>query len=427
MSHETDQEASDSLAPGMRFEGDLMGFWAYNDARKLCRRLSPLDTRRSHCVGVWLACSSPATTTDVRGRDEIGVPSEGARFTGELALRRTIGFLAVSTSGTGPRGVPRINRDHRDSDHLGLVLDEGTELGKRPGRKRRPLGPANRYPITDAVQIFDGDPAPGAFGLGDDFLADNVIDVGSEAPLFFAALVGQSTGRASELPAKLDTQPAMATTERVHLRTGIDCTVAVGGDVHDPEVDAEVVDDLALGGFDIVDGREKIPLPVTQNQIAFALSGPEKFPLMLAANEGDLLASGHCPDRDALRIPAQNTVIIGNRAVGAKDAKRFSVELIGVRHFSDGANRHLGRQPEFRSNRVVDEFLKCVFAEGARLPRLPTDRVRCRVGTFQRGEKYFRLLRGWLEFHRGSQFHVPILAELGTNVKYRMDRGRQSS
>jgi hypothetical protein len=57
-------------------------------------------------------------------------------------------------------------------------------LVKRPARKSRSLGFANRYPITDAAKFFKGDTAIGAFSLIDNLFADVVVNPSGEAMLF---------------------------------------------------------------------------------------------------------------------------------------------------------------------------------------------------------------------------------------------------
>ena len=104
----------------------------------------------------------------------------------ELGLARTVGFLAMPADGTRPAGVARVDRHDGHTRKLGLVLHERSKLEERPSRVPVALPLPNRCPVTNARKVFEGDTASGAFGLGDDGLADAVVLLLSE-PGFLAS------------------------------------------------------------------------------------------------------------------------------------------------------------------------------------------------------------------------------------------------
>lgn len=59
-----------------------------------------------------------------------------------------------------------------------------TQVMERPAVQRSPLGLAKPYPLADALEVFQGDAALGALGLGHDAFADAVVDV--EGRYFYA-------------------------------------------------------------------------------------------------------------------------------------------------------------------------------------------------------------------------------------------------
>src|SRR5690606_47772 len=101
-------------------------------------------------------------------RDVIGGGSVPARNTGEASLRWTIGFIDAPTGDAGATGVLGIDQDHRHSRESCLVDDKASELEEGPVVQSCPLPAAGRYPVADARQVFEGDPASGALRRGHD-------------------------------------------------------------------------------------------------------------------------------------------------------------------------------------------------------------------------------------------------------------------
>jgi len=111
---------------------------------------------------VRLHDGSPA---DVLRSDGIRRASEPAGYATEQCLGAAVGLCYLPAGRAGAGGIPGINEHHRNTGQPGLVLDEGAKLMERPTMLNATLSLANRYPVTDALQIFEGDTAIGAFGL----------------------------------------------------------------------------------------------------------------------------------------------------------------------------------------------------------------------------------------------------------------------
>ncbi|HEV3166612.1 MAG TPA: hypothetical protein VGZ22_21485, partial [Isosphaeraceae bacterium] len=61
-----------------------------------------------------------------------------------------------------------------------LVRDETVQLPERPSREPVPrVSALSRDPFANPLEVFEGNPAIGAFGLFDERLADVVVDVGT--------------------------------------------------------------------------------------------------------------------------------------------------------------------------------------------------------------------------------------------------------
>ena len=91
--------------------------------------------------------------------------------------------------------VAGIDRNQQNTCQRSLLAQKGAKLMERPTAQSGTLLFPNRYPVVDALQLFQGDAALGAFGLGNDLLQDAVIDVSSKASFFATDVVGASVWR----------------------------------------------------------------------------------------------------------------------------------------------------------------------------------------------------------------------------------------
>src|SRR6266540_281475 len=132
-----------------------------------------------------------APTGTVLGRDiasgvQVRIEMIPTLPTLECALGTPVGAGSMPTAATQLRGMSRINRNHRTTALLGLVLNFGFERGERPA-----MHPAFRpsllggflalfCPLADVFQVFQHDRRTRAGGLHD-LLTEDVIGIFSEA------------------------------------------------------------------------------------------------------------------------------------------------------------------------------------------------------------------------------------------------------
>jgi hypothetical protein len=126
---------------------------------------------------------SPAT--DVAGGVPIGMGLVAACPAIKPIPALPVGAFAVPALGASLAGISGVHEDHGYIRESRLVADERAELGERPSREPilRVTAPS-RDPVADALEVFEGDPASGAFGGLDDLLADDVVLVPAEPSLF---------------------------------------------------------------------------------------------------------------------------------------------------------------------------------------------------------------------------------------------------
>jgi hypothetical protein len=153
----------------------------------------------------------------------------------------------------------------------------------------------------DPLQVFQGDATAGAYSLGDDPLADHMIDVGGKPRLCPAAFAKQPLGALGALALELLPQPAVSVTDPVHVRPTVSGTVTAGGDVDDPKVHTEHPHRALLGLLRDLAGRQQQPAAVPEQQITLAASGCQQPPLVSPAGEAHVLEPAtDGPDRHRL-------------------------------------------------------------------------------------------------------------------------------
>ena len=114
-------------------------------------------------------------------RVEVGMGRLPTIFAGESVLTTDTHMQAV---GTGLGCVARVNRHDADASPSRLVLDELLQLVECPRVQASPLSFAEPTPIPNAFKHLKDDGQPMLFGVGDQILANGVVDLfsGSVAP-----------------------------------------------------------------------------------------------------------------------------------------------------------------------------------------------------------------------------------------------------
>ena len=271
--------------------------------------------------------------------------SEPVGNAAELSLRRTITLIDQPTTGASAGRISGINEHHGHPSQSRLVAHELAQLEERPTAQRSPLGPANREPVVNALEIFQRDPTSGAFGHGHEALADRVVHIGCEASFCATPLSEESLGAAGSLGLQSLTELPMPATQSVDLRAGVDRAITVGGNVDDPKVNPKPLRGLTRWLLDI-DRGEEVPTIIAKDEVRFSLPELQQCTGSLATNERDALPADSGPDRDlgAVNIPAENPVIEGDGAVRLEGPPALPVQLVGIGYLGDAADHDLCRE-----------------------------------------------------------------------------------
>lgn len=342
---------------------------------------------------------------------DVGVFGMVAGEAREVIAGLAIALLDVTADAALSRSVPRVDGADWQPCALGLVGDLRLEIGKGPGVQVASLLPASPDPRADAFEVFDGDPAPGAFGRSDDLLGDNMVRVLGEAMLLHPALAKQTLRALGSLSLKPTSQIDRAAANAVDVRAGEMFPLARGGDIDDADVDAEPAESLLLFGVRHVDGHEEIELAGAEHEVGFSALVHEQRALMVAADERDPLSPLDVPDARSLAEPRQDASVVGDGPERAENAHLLSIELVRVGHLRDAPDQHLrGDVGEFCARRVVGESVDRELGERRGSPRTLRDPIASRVRAPKRRGQRRRLRAARLELHLHRQLHVQSIA-----------------
>jgi len=139
----------------------------FGDSRGACGN----EPRSPRPLGVGSMSPGTNLVTEVDRRVQIRVGGEPTVriATKELGLRCSVCLLTVPTAAACLARVRRVHIDHWHTSQRRLVGDEGSKLEEGPTVKHSPLA-LNRSlrTLTDALQIFEGNPARSAFCRADE-------------------------------------------------------------------------------------------------------------------------------------------------------------------------------------------------------------------------------------------------------------------
>lgn len=215
-----------------------------------------------------------------------------------------------------------------------------------------PVSLSNRYPVTDSLQIFKGYPASGVFSLFNNPLADDVVNVICHSTFFAPPFFEQPFGRFSSFALEFLSQFGVALTEVIQVIASISVAIRISGNIFYAKVNADkFINILRFWRFNLT-SRKKVKRAVNISQVRLAALIPQQFKLAFAAGKLYPLAALSSPDRHFLFIdvPAQDTGIVSDSAVGLKDTLSFLVQFVSVGYFRNATHDHLSGKAKLYYN-----------------------------------------------------------------------------
>lgn len=244
-----------------------------------------------------------------------------------------------------------------------------------------------------------------------ELFADAVIDVSLVIRRSPRHAVKVTLGALGSLALQKGADTLCAAAAGFHGLARIRTAFAVRRQGHDAQVNAENPVRLHEGRVGQVDGREQIEVAADKGEVAFSLLEGEKPALIVPAHERQAQTAINRPDGDfaLVNVPSQDTVIVGNRAVGLERALNLLVEFVGVRDFGIAPDNDLRRQVKSGTGRRIRSFVERVLAERLVRPRPLADAVTRGVGAGKRLFQGFRLCFGDDQFDLCGEFQGTVI------------------
>lgn len=345
---------------------------------------------------------------NVLGPDDIGMCPEPAQNALELALRLPVLLVDVATREASPGGVPGIDDGDLHSSLQRLVRDELAHLTKGPPHVHRTLTLPNGYPLTDAMEVFHGEAARGALSLANECLADAVVLDLTEAGLLARDLLEVTLGRLGVGALEPVAEAGVSLPDRLGLGAGVMFAIAVGGEITDPEVDAQPLLGVHGSALGHLDGDVEVELALAGNEVGLSTGALHLAPVVGADDGGDDDAlvergEGH-PVQSGLE--GVEALVVGDGAIGSERGELGLVALVGFADLGDAANGKLGVEAEGGADLVVVELLELELIGRLDLERLGGEPV---AGAVEAGHEVHEgglLRRVNDELAGGHELHV---------------------
>jgi len=274
----------------------------------------------------------------------IGIGGEPTVHAFESVPSLAIAFGYMPASRTAPAGVSGIHELDRDAVKPALVSDFGLQVRKRPGVQDAPLSLGSPYPTTDALEVFKGYPAAGAFGLGANLFRNYVVLMMYEAGFTPSEALQNPLGRTSAFGLKALPLPPTSFPDAGDLfGLTVRSALRISRDIDEAQVHPQPI--LTRRGFRLgeADSDKQVKRTIPENQIRFASVVKEHLELPLPTDEGNAQSTGQAPNAyDRLgQVPRKQSSVIGKRGQVAKLPLYLPVQSIGVNDLSVGSNNHL--------------------------------------------------------------------------------------
>jgi len=292
-------------------------------------------------------------------------------------------------------GVSRIHEHNGNSLQHRLIDDQAAQFVESPVCHPRPLVPFGLDPVPDAMEIFQGNQAPTAFGIGDDGFTQNVVGVALETRLPARYAPERALGGPGSDLLQGSASGMLAAADGINLSTGVGLAAVINGKIDDAHVYADRIVGADQRRFIGITGHGKHPLAANEHQIDLTLGTLQHLSLTFAAGKRDALPALQCPDRHRglLRQKPKDTIIVGLGCMSSEDAASFliaSLQTIG--DFADAPNRRLRSKPKVAPKVRVSQPVQIELAPFSRVKSSSRKPVTGRVTPLQGRAQQLRLL-----------------------------------
>ncbi len=340
-------------------------------------------------------------------------------------MRRTITFINTTADRASARSIARVNEFNDNPRQLCFVFDKGTQLSECPRVVLSPLAMPNRDSVTDAAQIFQSNTPASVFSLGNNTLANRVIDIGSKTSLFARTFYEKSFGCLRVFYLKFATKFRLTLSETVDLIARVSLTIGISGNIHDAEVNPQVTVRVIGSRFRSIYHDSDVEDTITENQIRLSY---------LTVNSGFLVSTNSCGDNPSATqgqnrnlvqsLPRKDTLVVNHSRMDIERMLDIPVNLVALRDLGNRSYRHLSREFVMLTKVAVNQMVKMELPIGKSFKSLPRSVVTGFVEAFHCFKQSLVLLLAWGKFYHQGLLHANSVEHIFLYVKYIVEEGR---
>lgn len=264
----------------------------------------------------------------------------------------------------------------------------------------RSLLAPNGYPVADAFQVLNGDPASSVFRFLHNMLTDAVVGIRLITRLFTRQIAEFSFCGLSSFLLKITAAVSVFPALFINRRATVSFAVRIGGQINDAQVNAKKISDiLRFRRLDFA-GNKEIELAADVAQISLSAFAFQQFALSFATFIDHVLAALKRLDAYDLigNLEAQDAIVIRERAVWPKDSLSFLVHFIGHSNLGNSPHRNLGGQVKPVTECSVNQMMQSKLIKGLCFPCSLAGIIASGIGRLKRFKQSLVL------FQRGAQF-----------------------
>lgn len=344
--------------------------------------------------------------SDVDRCDVVRRAIEPALLTFKSISSYSVSLGFISTFGTGPRSSSWVYDLDRDASQSSLVFDKTSQLPECPGMLVSTMSFSNRYPVPDALQIFEDDHLTGVFGFRYQFLGDDMIGIGGESSL----LPGESFKMFLCTPGTtlLECCPVFGPfpTNLIDSSPTIGFTVAIDCEVDNSKINPESTQRFDLFRFGDINENTKIEYSFDEYEICLSTDPIHSRSIIITNNNWDFNASFEGQYGNLIEpLPPENSLVVNHSPVWFEFGFDGFISFVDLYNLRYGSHCHLGGEPEFLPDLVIDELLEFNFVSTFILKGNIRDEITSFIEPFHGFFEEFELILIRAEFDLERQYH----------------------
>ncbi len=320
-------------------------------------------------------------------------------------------LIAITTSRARSGSVGGINQNYRNPNTPCFILNHLEQLVKAPVSKLKAHLPVKAVPsLQNPTEVFKSKCLTELRRRFDKPATDVMVHPFSEPRLTTTQPLKVTLGRLRTTRLKPRTKFSHTTAKRANFMSTVLVAFRVRGKFNNAKVNPDdpftIVNVAKWRVFHVADSHE-IELTVNKAKIGLPSLPFNKPSLIFPANERDFKPSAHRPDRDNLlgKVVAQDSRIVGDRAVWSKSTQGKLVEFVRVGNLSKKEGNDLGSESRVFANRIVPLIVQVKTLKNSFLKGPLGNPVCGFVSRLKSPLQEFFLLRRSQEFDLSNEFH----------------------